>query len=131
MSPLLIPGLLQTSGYARSIIGAGGVPASEIETRVAVRVGRRDVIMRRERPAELLAIIDETALRRGIGSSAVMADQLRAVDEASRRGNVEVRAVPVSAGWHPALEGPFCASGVRRPHPCGADREPTISPVFP
>jgi transcriptional regulator with XRE-family HTH domain len=106
VSPLLIPGLLQTSGYARAIIGAGGVPVEEIETRVAVRLGRRDVIMRRE-PASLLAIIDETALRRNIGGAEVMADQLRALDEASRWGNVELRIVPVSAGWHPALEGPF------------------------
>jgi transcriptional regulator with XRE-family HTH domain len=106
VSPLLIPGLLQTSGYARAIIGAGGVPAEQVETRVAVRIGRRDVIMRRN-PAALLAIIDETALRRNVGGPAVMVDQLEALDEASRWGNVEVRIVPVDAGWHPALEGPF------------------------
>ncbi|MEV4602234.1 helix-turn-helix transcriptional regulator [Amycolatopsis sp. NPDC049253] len=107
VSPLLIPGLLQTSGYARAIIGAGGVPAGEIETRVAVRIGRRDVIMRRERPAELLALVDESALRRNIGGPAVMAEQLRALDEASCWSNVTLRAIPESAGWHPALEGPF------------------------
>lgn len=107
VSPLIIPGLLQTSAYARAIIGAGGVPASDVETRVAVRIGRRDAITRRERPAKLLALFDETALGRNIGGPAVMAEQLRALDEASRWGNVTVRAIPESAGWHPALEGPF------------------------
>ncbi|WP_432851554.1 helix-turn-helix domain-containing protein [Amycolatopsis sp. CA-161197] len=107
VSPLLVPGLLQTSGYARAIIGGGGVPAGEVETRVAVRIGRRDVIMRRERPAELLALFDETALSRNIGGPAVMADQLRSLEEASHWANVTLRAIPESAGWHPALEGPF------------------------
>ncbi|MCU1686093.1 MAG: helix-turn-helix protein [Amycolatopsis sp.] len=118
VSPLLIPGLLQTSGYARAIIGAGGVPADQVETRVAVRIGRRDVIMRRN-PAVLLAIIDESALRRNVGGPAVMVDQLRALDEASRWGNVEVRIVPVDAGWHPALEGPFVLIEL-------ADRSPVV-----
>lgn len=36
-----------------------------------------------------------------------MADQLRALAEASQWVNVEVRAVPTAAGWHPGLEGPF------------------------
>jgi transcriptional regulator with XRE-family HTH domain len=106
VSPLIIPGLLQTADYARAIMTAADVPSCEIETRVAVRVGRRDVIMRR-RPVELLAIVDESALRRNIGGPVVMADQLRALDEASRWGNVDVRIVPVSVAWHPALEGPF------------------------
>lgn len=106
VSPLLIPGLLQTGCYARAIIGAGGVPPGEVETRVAVRVGRRDVITRSS-PASLLALFDETALRRNIGGREVMLEQLRALKELSGRNNVELRAVPVSAGWHPALEGPF------------------------
>lgn len=107
VSPLLVPGLLQSSGYARAIIGGGGVPSVEVETRVAVRIGRRDVIMRRERPAELLALVDETALNRNIGGPSVMADQLRSLEEASHWANVTLRAIPESAGWHPALEGPF------------------------
>ncbi|QUH00027.1 helix-turn-helix domain-containing protein [Saccharopolyspora erythraea] len=105
-SPLLVPGLLQTSRYARAIIGAGGVPADEVETRVAVRLGRRDSIMRSD-PAQLLALIDETVLRRVIGAVDVLAEQLRAICEVMQRPNVEVRIIPLSAGWHPALEGPF------------------------
>jgi hypothetical protein len=36
-----------------------------------------------------------------------MADQLRALAEAASLVNVDLRIFPVSAGWYPALEGPF------------------------
>src|SRR4030088_482425 len=42
VSPLLIPGLLQVSGYIRAIMSAGTVPEHEVATRLAVRIGRRD-----------------------------------------------------------------------------------------
>ncbi len=106
VASLLMPGLLQTSGYARAIMIAAEVPKDEIDTRVAIRLGRRDVIMRRE-PATLLTFIEEGVLRRDIGGPAVMADQLRALNEASHWPNVDIRVVPASAGWHPALDGPF------------------------
>jgi transcriptional regulator with XRE-family HTH domain len=105
-SPLLIPGLLQESGYVRAIMSAGTVPADEIATRVAVRIGRRDVITRRD-PARLVAFIGESALRQVIGGPTVMADQLTFLLEAASWVNVELRVIPYASGWHPALEGPF------------------------
>jgi transcriptional regulator with XRE-family HTH domain len=105
-SPLLIPGLLQESGYVRAIMSAGTVPADEIATRVAVRIGRRDVITRRD-PARLVAFIGESALRQVIGGPNVMAEQLTFLLEAASWANVELRVIPYASGWHPALEGPF------------------------
>src|SRR5690625_2276587 len=61
VSPLLIPGMLQTAAYAKAIMTSAGVPASEIGMRVAMRVGRHDVLLR-ERPATLLAITSEHVL---------------------------------------------------------------------
>jgi len=55
VAPLLIPGLLQSSGYARAVMRAAGVPDDEVESRVAMRMGRRDIPMRAE-PTHLLAI---------------------------------------------------------------------------
>lgn len=106
VSQLLIPGLLQTRSYARAIIGAGGVPAMEVETRVAVRVGRRDVLEGKA-AAQLLAVIDESALYRQIGGREVMAEQLRSLLEAAERPNVDLRVIPMEMDWHPGLEGPF------------------------
>ena len=75
VSPLLIPGLLQTGDYARAIMTLADVPAEEIDTRVAVRVGRRDVITRRS-PVELRAYVGEMALRAIIGGPDAMSYQL-------------------------------------------------------
>lgn len=106
VSPLLIPGVLQSTDYTRAIMSAGGVPADEVETRVAVRIGRRDVITRNS-PVPLLALIGEGALRQLVGGREVMAAQLRHLLELTELNNVEVRAVPYDTGWHPGLEGPF------------------------
>ncbi|MDR7301000.1 helix-turn-helix domain-containing protein [Haloactinomyces albus] len=106
VSPLLIPGLLQTSDYARAIMSAGGVPANDVETRIAVRLGRRDVILRRD-PAQLVALVGEAALRQVIGAPEVMVEQLEYLGEMAELTNVDLRVLPFSSGWHPALEGLF------------------------
>ncbi|NHD19445.1 MULTISPECIES: helix-turn-helix transcriptional regulator [unclassified Actinopolyspora] len=106
VSPLLIPGLLQTADYARAIMIAGEVPPSEVETRVAVRVGRRETLTRRN-PAQLLALVGEAAIRQQIGGRETVVDQLNHLLNVAEMPNVDLRVVPASAGWTPALEGPF------------------------
>jgi len=106
VSTLLIPGLLQTGDYARAIMRAADVPASEIDTRVAVRLGRRDAITRRN-PAQLVAFVAESVLHAEIGGPAVMLDQLHALLEHAERPNVELRVIPTKTDWHPGLDGPF------------------------
>ncbi|WP_092597912.1 helix-turn-helix domain-containing protein [Actinopolyspora xinjiangensis] len=105
VSPLLIPGLLQTSDYARTIM-ANETPG-DIERLVAMRIGRRDVLTR-PKPVELTAIILETALRRPMGGREVMADQLRYIAKiASDHNNVTVHVLPDTGKWTPAHIGPF------------------------
>ncbi len=106
VAPLLIPGLLQTAGYARAIMRSGDVPADEVELRVALRMGRRDVLTRGHKP-RLVAVIGEAALRTQIGGATVMRDQLTWLVTMAEWENVDIRAVPFSAGWHPGLTGPF------------------------
>lgn len=103
VSPLLIPGLLQTSDYARAIMG--DQPDSEL--RVALRSGRRDILTRRN-PVELIALIDSEALLRPVATPDVMAHQLRYVMEMSARPNITVQVVSsTTVGYHPMLAGPF------------------------
>ena len=106
VAPLLIPGLLQSSGYARAVMRAAGIPDDEVETRVAVRMGRRDVLLRAD-PTNLLAIIGESVLRRPVGEPRVMTEQLDHLLKMAQLPNITVRVVPDNTGWHPALEGPF------------------------
>lgn len=102
-SPLLIPGLLQTSDYARAIVG----DKPDAETRVKLRAGRRDILTRRN-PVELFSLIDSEALVRPIAPPDVMVDQLRHVRSLSERPNVTVQIVSSTRpGYHPMLAGPF------------------------
>src|SRR5699024_2733367 len=48
-APLLIPGILQTSDYARAIMA--GLPAGEREAKIGMRAGRRDVLTKSRAPA--------------------------------------------------------------------------------
>jgi transcriptional regulator with XRE-family HTH domain len=104
VAPLVIPGLLQTSDYARAIFGDG----PDTDTKVALRAGRRDVITRRRNPIKFLALIDSEALARPLGSREVMADQLDHLAKMAELPSVTIQIVPsTTPGYHPLLAGPF------------------------
>lgn len=106
MSPLLVPGLVQTTRYTRAIMTAGGVPDDEVETRIAVRIGRREVLTKPDAP-QVTYVIGEAALHQLIGSVEVMVEQLGRLLEVSKLKNVDLRAIPFERSWHPGLEGPY------------------------
>lgn len=106
-SPMIIPGLVQISDYARVTISANEtLSAADIESRVFVRLGRREILTRRN-PIQLHALIGEAALRCPVGSAEVMADQLSYLLEVTQLPSITVRVIPAAAGWHPGLHGPF------------------------
>ncbi|WP_083921588.1 helix-turn-helix domain-containing protein [Actinopolyspora halophila] len=105
VSPMLVPGLLQTESYARTIMA--GLPAEELDMRVTTRVGRRDVLLRSGAPY-FDALIDEHVLQRPIGGHSVMAHQLRHILTMAEQPNITVQIVPSNVEeWHLALEGAF------------------------
>jgi transcriptional regulator with XRE-family HTH domain len=106
VSPLLVPGLLQTTDYIRGIMSIA-VTAKEVETRTAVRIGRRETITRDHNPVEFVALIGEGALRQIVGDIQIMIEQLCYLLRMAERPNIELRVVPYSSGWRPALEGAF------------------------
>jgi transcriptional regulator with XRE-family HTH domain len=106
LAPLLIPGVLQTSAVIRAMMLEGEVPVDEIDERVAIRIGRRDLITRRT-PAKLDVLLGEAAIRQVIGDRDVWVEQLTYLAEMVELPNVEVRIIPFGAGWTPALAGPF------------------------
>jgi transcriptional regulator with XRE-family HTH domain len=101
-APLLIPGLLQTGDYARAVMGA----SPSAGTRVAMRLGRRDILTRRN-PVQLTAVMSEGALRQPIAEPDMMADQLDHLVDTAERSNVTVQVIPSRTGWHAGLAGPF------------------------
>lgn len=102
----LIPGLLQTPAYTRAIMRAAGVAPLEIETRVAMRLGRQAILTRPD-PPRMLAVMDEATLIRPVGGAKVMAEQLRHLLRMAERRNIAVRVIPLRVGAHAALAGPF------------------------
>jgi transcriptional regulator with XRE-family HTH domain len=105
--PLVISGGLQTSAYARAIIGGDrGLSPAEVETRVMLRMGRRDTFTR-AKPARLLALIGEPAIKGGIGGDAVMAEQLAHLLTMSKLDTITVQVVPMNAEWNPGHAGNF------------------------
>ncbi|MGI8309051.1 helix-turn-helix domain-containing protein [Saccharopolyspora hattusasensis] len=106
-SPMIMPGLLQTADYVRAVATADGLPTHEVESRVMVRLARREVLTRRD-PGKFDVLIGEVALRQPIGPPEVMVEQLRYLIKASDEfPNVDLRVVPTRVGWHPGTAGPF------------------------
>lgn len=103
---MAIPGLLQTADYARAMMQSSDLQRDEIDLRVLVRMGRSEVLTRRE-PVRFDALLCETALHEPVGESAVMTEQLRHLNEMGKRSNVTVQIVPTGIGWHPGWAGPF------------------------
>ncbi|MEU5726698.1 helix-turn-helix transcriptional regulator [Micromonospora sp. NPDC047738] len=103
-----VPGLLQTPEYARAVIllGHRGAPDEEIDRRVSLRTKRQEVL-RRDKPPQLWAVLDEAALRRPIGGPEVMRAQLDALIAATAQPHVQLQIVPFAAGGHAAASGAF------------------------
>lgn len=102
-----IPGLVQTGAYTTALMRASRVVAEgEVEARVHKRLTRQHVVLRRNNPVRLDVIIDESALHRKIGSSAVMHRQLDYLLIAGQRPNVRIRIIPAEIGV-PAGQFPF------------------------
>ncbi|MET9860640.1 helix-turn-helix transcriptional regulator [Streptomyces smyrnaeus] len=105
-----VPGLLQTEAYVREIYGSAhhGLTDEELDNLVAVRMTRQEALLRKESPLKLTAIINEAVLRRAVGGSEVMHEQLsHIVAAATERPNVRVQVIPFSLGLHPGMNGPF------------------------
>jgi transcriptional regulator with XRE-family HTH domain len=105
---MVVPGLLQTTDYARALVDAVGDAQTEEEAarRVEARVYRQQILQGDDAP-RLHAIIDEGVLQRVVGGPAVMHGQLLHLAEMTQRATVTVQVVPFAAGAHRAMEGGF------------------------
>jgi transcriptional regulator with XRE-family HTH domain len=104
-----VPALLQTEEYARAVLvqGSPNLTPEEVDSRVAVCVGRQELLARDENQPRLWAIVDEAALRRPMGGRKVLARQVSRLIEAVGEPNVTLQVLPFIFGGHAALGGPF------------------------
>jgi transcriptional regulator with XRE-family HTH domain len=103
-----IPGLLQTDDYMRAVIHGALLDESgeEVGRRVRLRMARQ-VLLTREHPPRLWAVVDEAALRRPVGGHEVMRGQLERLIAATKLPNVILQILPFASGAHPAMVGAF------------------------
>jgi transcriptional regulator with XRE-family HTH domain len=101
--PQFIPGLLQTHEYAAAVLAVGDIPVSEAERHVILRKERQRRFT--EGRLKLWAIVEETALRRPIGSAEILHDQLRYLLSLSSRQNLTLQITPLGMGGHAAPSG--------------------------
>jgi transcriptional regulator with XRE-family HTH domain len=105
----VVPGLLQSQAYARSIISTYSqiepVAPSMIDRLVRVRI-RRQQIVDRESGLDLSVVIDESVLQRRVGDDRVMYEQLQRLAQDADRPNVTVQVLPLDGG-HPVFAESF------------------------
>jgi transcriptional regulator with XRE-family HTH domain len=104
----LVPGLLQTEDYARTVIAAGNLTGTreDVERRVALRMARQPMLTGAS-PPQLWAVLDEAVLHRTVGGRGQMRLQLEHLVEAASMPNVAVQVVPFGAGAYPGMGKPF------------------------
>ena len=103
-----VPGLLQTDEYMRAVVQGAYLEDSgeEVGRRVRLRMARQ-LLLTREDPPRLWAVVDEAALRRPVGGREVMRGQLERLLEATKLPNVTLQILPFDAGAHSAMVGAF------------------------
>jgi transcriptional regulator with XRE-family HTH domain len=106
----VVPGLLQTEAYAQAVEQRSHstevIPPSRVDARVEARLERQSVLTREINPLRLAVVLDEALLLRRHGDSAVMAEQLRHLQELSALPNLTLQVLPLD-GPHPIATGSF------------------------
>ncbi|MFJ9887501.1 Scr1 family TA system antitoxin-like transcriptional regulator [Streptomyces sp. NPDC091287] len=101
----LIPGLLQTKAYARAVFEAyrPNYCAEELDELVVSRTKRGQLLDKSSKP-ETWVLLDEGALRRRVGGSEVMAEQLHKVADMADSGRLRLHVLTLASGAHSLME---------------------------
>ena len=110
-SPLLMPGIVQTSEYAFELFRATGRTPEQATEEVAARK-RRQEILDREDPPTIVVVLWEPVLYHQIGSAEVMRKQCAKLLEVSERPGVLVHVLPSEVGANAGLGGPVSIASV-------------------
>ncbi|HET9143015.1 helix-turn-helix transcriptional regulator [Actinophytocola sp.] len=96
--PMVIPGLLQTEGYARALFHEGGyLSVDDIESRVRIRMERQRLLGLGQAP-KIVFFVHENAVRLPMGGARVMHEQLLHLLLTCAAPPCRLRVVPVAAG---------------------------------
>lgn len=97
----LVPGLLQTPEYARTVaygdVERGSITAEQADERVSFLAERQAALVR-SRPPMVFVVMDESCLHQAVGSSEIMDAQLERLIEMSALPNWIIQVAPFSLG---------------------------------
>ncbi|MFE2939511.1 Scr1 family TA system antitoxin-like transcriptional regulator [Streptomyces sp. NPDC059255] len=97
----VIPGILQTPGYASALttrtVERGSITPEQGEERVALVAERQMALLRTPSPL-VFVVLDESCLRRPVGDSATMRQQLDRLVEFAALPNTVLQVAPFSMG---------------------------------
>jgi transcriptional regulator with XRE-family HTH domain len=107
-SPTFIDGLLQVPGYTDAFLALRPDGGRQGVDRLAeLRQARQEHVNRQAKPIKLRSVLDEAALRRNVGGTDVMRDQLKYLIEVAQQPNITIQVVPFEAGAYPGMQSPF------------------------
>lgn len=105
--PSYVPGLLQTEDYTRALMHANPVNDPDlIDRRVTAQAERQKLLTGTDAP-RFWAIVEEQTIRRPVGGAEVMREQLRYLEQMTGAQHITLQVIPLSAGAHPGMDGPF------------------------
>ncbi|WP_158587897.1 helix-turn-helix domain-containing protein [Actinomadura logoneensis] len=126
---MAVPGLLQTPAYARAVLSLRE-SLEVLDDRTEARLARQNILSR-EGPPRLWFVLEEAVLRRPIGGSAVMREQLEwLVHLSTTKQFINVRVLPFAAMNAGAVEGSFTILTMGNGDEIGYHEGPEISNVI-
>lgn len=105
--PTLIPGLLQTDAYARTLVRAAMplAPEDEVEEKVTARMARARLFEDDHKTPMYWAILSEVLLRQPLLPPAQSAEQWSCIAALARRRRIIPQVLPWNCGPHPLMMG--------------------------
>lgn len=95
----ILPGLLQTDGYASEVLATGGNEGGQLVQQVEARAGRRALLAGEDAPT-FRTILSEAVLRTPLKDAGAWREQLEHLAEMAERPNVTIQVLPLGAGLH-------------------------------
>lgn len=102
--PHIVPGLLQIPTYTAAVLDVWDISIGQAERHVILRQERQRRFT--EGRLKLWAVVEETALRRPVGSKKILRDQLSYLLSLSHRPNFTLQIIPFGMSGH-AVPGGF------------------------
>ncbi|MFC9232474.1 helix-turn-helix domain-containing protein [Streptomyces decoyicus] len=95
----VLPGLLQTEGYAYEVLAAGGLKGAELTRQAEARIGRRKLLIGDD-PPPFRTILSATVLRTPMRDAQAWREQLEHLAKVAEQPNMTLQVLPYGPCLH-------------------------------